>query len=662
MRSDESLLPVLQLSEKTQMKASPVMLGSTIINHRQHVGLQKLSALAGVTHSSLGPNKKCKFIQDDATGESALVCSCFRIFENLELTCGVGQLVYETIQAHQKVYRTGSGCLLFLAGAWSRAALECLQRGISVAHITSVMSEGMDMCLGVSGKCSITVEGLGVGQTKSHTETSRDPGLPKQPIVEASQASGHLQGTPNVGHKTLNTSGQRKIKLSRHFCEAKSENVSTVPLPHRPKLPDIAHIAEGLSHGCVKAMNLVIEASRIQSQNNQQDLSCSTFDVTKVVTCVLPGLPEEHACVMPGCIVRLSAEQASVAHHLKEQRLKVALINGDLSHSYRHLGFTRPTGIQHVSEQSDLSSLNKEEEWMEKVTTLLLNLEVKLVLVTGLVSESVIQRCCRHGVLVVEIVKASVLKAFASTAGALPVTYATQLSKHCVGSGVKVVIWRDLSSHERKPSTAVNISTGGNDDLVTAVLTSCVDGKLQALEDQFWACAYRLHHALKDKVLLPGAGVTEMLCVRHLQKQAEQRDKLHIERNGDSLVKQTKAGTAANPYRGVVLHLMADGLIDYISTVMVNTGRFSEVQARTAVSQQLQDCEGTPQLFSDAEREDSSVSSDSPAVKIYDNLSVKQEAWRKALDLVFLILQTDAEVITGIDKKTDGGQENLMLL
>lgn len=633
------------------------MLGSTIINHSQHVGLQKLSALAGITHSSLGPNKKYKFIQDDTSGESTLVCSGLRIFENLELTCAVGQLLYETIQAHQKVYHTGSGCLLFLAGTWSRAALECLQRGISVAHIVSAMSEGMDVCLGVSRKCSISTESLVVAQSESCTATSHGLGLSNKPVVGASQALCRLEGTTNVGHKTLNASGQRKIKLSRHFCEAKSENVSTVPQPHQPNLPDIAHIAEGLSHGCVDAMNLVVEASRIQSKNNPQDINCSTFDVTKVVTCVLPGLPEEHACVLPGCIVLLSAEQASVAHHLKEQHLKVALINGDLSGAYRHLGFNRPTGVQCVSEPSNLSGSSKEEGWMEKVMTLLLNLEVNLILVTGLISESMIQRCCRHHILVVEKVKASVLKAFANTAGAVPVIYATQLSKHCVGSGVKVAVWRDLSSHERKPSATVNISIGGNSELVTVILTSCVDGKLQALEDQFWACAYRLHHVLKDKVLLPGAGVTEMLCIHHLQKQAEH------------YVHQTKAGTAANPYRGVVLHLMADGLIDYISTVMVNTGRFSKVQATTAVSQQLQDYDGSlgiaakfSHLFLEGEREDSAVSSEAPALKVYDNLSVKQEAWRKALDLVFLVLQTDAEVITGIDQKTDGAHENLMLL
>lgn len=581
------------------------MLGSTVINHRQHVGLQKLSALAGVTLSFLGPNKKYKFIQDEASGESALVCSCLRVLENLELTCSVGQLVFQTIQAHHRVYHTGSGCLLFLAGAWSRAALECLQRGIPIPHIISAMSEGMDLCLDVCKKSCISTEGLGVAGT--------------------TQASPH-------------SSGQRRIKLSRHFSEMAD---------HQPQHPDITHMAAGLSHGCDTVMNLVLEVSQIQSKNNQPDDGFSTLDVSKVVTCVLPGLPEERACVLPGCVVLLSAEQTKVAHQFKDQHLKVVLIHGDLAETYRHLGFKRPAGVQRVGDQP---RSDRKEEWTTKVVSVLLKLEVKLVLVSGLVSEQVLQRCCRHHILVVEKVKASVMTALADATGALPVTYATQLSKSCVGAGVKAAVWRELSSSGRTSAAAVNISTDRNSRLVTVILSSCVPGKLQALEDQFWACAYRLHHGLRDKALLPGAGVTEMLCVQQLQKRVE----LHLRQ-------QSRAGRATNPHSGLVLQLMADGLIDFTSTVLVNSGSWSQLRARAAVTQQLLEhnhTAGAAAKFSHLLCE--GEQSDGAAVKTYDNLSVKQEAWRKALDLVLLVLQADAEIITGIEQRAE--QEHLMLL
>jgi Bardet-Biedl syndrome 12 protein len=47
---------------------------------------------------------------------------------------------------------------------------------------------------------------------------------------------------------------------------------------------------------------------------------------------------------------------------------------------------------------------------------------------------------------------------------------------------------------------------------------------------------------------------------------------------------------------------------------------------------------------------------------VYDNLSVKVEAWRRAMDLVLLVLQTDAEVITGVDPDSLRTETDLVLL
>lgn len=617
------------------------MLGSRILNHQQHVGLQKLGVLAEVSHSFLGPNKNYKFIQDDTTGESALVGSCFRILENLELTCAVGQLVNETVQAHQRVYHTGSGCLLFLSGAWGRVALECLQRGISVGSTVSAMSQGMDICLDICMKSSVSIETLRAKKSENFATTSRSSGG----TVKASTCT----------RQQSRRGGLNGLKLSRHFCHNKSERVSAVGPP------DVKHVAEGLSHGCVDAMNLVIKASQIQSEN-YSDNSAFAFDVSKVVTCLLPGLPEDHACVLQGCIQLLSAEQSSVARHLQEQRVKLALINGDLAATYRHLGFNRHTGTRRVRGRSGLSGSNEEEEWLDKVEALLSRLEVNLILVSGRVSENVLLRCCRRRILAVEKVEVSILKGFADATGAVPVTYATQLSQLCVGIGVNISAWKEVVRRDGSPSTAVNISADGNAGLVTVILTGCVPAKLQALEDRFWACAYRLHHVLKDGVLLPGAGVTEMLCVHHLLKNAEGLARHPAGR--------AEVVAEADPYRGVVLRLMAEGLTDYVSTLMVRTGRFSKVGARTELSRLLKDySEGSDMsaamsaLLSPEEDVRAAVKSDDePSVAIYDSLSVKQEAWRRALDLVLLVLQADAEVITGIDQNTDGSQETLMLL
>ncbi|KAJ0049726.1 hypothetical protein NL108_000576 [Boleophthalmus pectinirostris] len=602
------------------------MAASTVLNQRQHVGLQTLSALSDITTQFLGPTKTFKIIQDDATSESALVSSCYRVLENLELTGAVSQLVYETVEAHHKIYKTGSGCLLFMAGAWSRAALECLHREIPIAHIISAMSEGMTLCLSTFMQCVIPNKEL---YTK----------LKSQPNKSTVKDSANQQLSSN---KT-----QRKLKLSRHFQEPEFENISITPKPKIEKTK-ISDIGRTLSHGYSEAMDLVVKASQIQYK---EDL---TFDVDKISICLLPCFAETHNCVLPGCIVPVCPEQAIIARNFKKQDLKVALIDGHLTSTFRHLGYNKAKRLQRVSEYS--SSDGHQEEWLECIVRLLLNLEVNVLLISGVADEKLKDHFWKHNILVVEKMRLSVLKTFALSTGAILVSYATQLNSRCIGTGITVNLWKDLSNFANKSNygTYLNISTIEKSGLVTVVLSSWVQGKLQSEEDAFLACAYRLHWALKDKSLLPGAGVTEMYCISELQKQAQLYASSH---------KTVPPRTAAGPYTGVVLQLMADGFIDFVTTVMVNTGKYSKVEARTVVVEQLHGLDGSVNSAKMAQMclKDDEVDSDCNKSAICDNLTVKQEVWRKALDLVFLVLQTDAEVITGLDQK-QLEQRDLMIL
>ncbi|XP_010898994.1 Bardet-Biedl syndrome 12 protein homolog [Esox lucius] len=638
-------------------------MGSTIINQRVHIGLQQLTALGTVAHSFLGPNKKYKFIQDESTGECFLVCTCFSVMGHLELDCSIGQLANETIQAHQKVFRSGTCCLLFLAGVWSRAALECLHRGISIPDIKSAMLEGLDMCTDVCRSNSVSIADAGL--IVSASDTSGTSGSPRtmlrRPALIRSQGS-----LGNEKHSRI------KLSHSRHFREIDKDAEATpqsFSQAVNSEVVDIPRIAEALSHGCAEAMSLVVKACRLQSKYGGRGDSCRTFDVNKLVTCPLPGLSEAHQSVLPGCVVLLSAEQAALVHRMKEKSCQAVLIDGDLSEKYRHLGFNKQTDIRYVTGMSDCKGLRESDAWEDRVLTILLNNSVSLVVVSGEASEGFAQCCMRHCILVVERVRPTVLKDLAEATGAVLVTYATQLSKHCVGAGVKVSIWKDCSGSGRRLSTAVNIVADGS-RLVTVVLTSSIQGKLQALEDQFWACAFRLHHALKDQKLLPGGGMTELLCVHHLQN--------HIEGNGCQTngkgglsVPLDKQATGGNMNRDYVLCVMADGWTDYISTLMLNSGTRSKVEAWTTINQQLRYLKGGlsldvvfSRMLSRDDTESGVVNPDmsQSAEKVYDNVTVKLEAWRKALDLVFLVLQTDIEIITGIDPAQVESKSNVVVL
>uniref|UniRef100_A0AAY4CSD6 BBS12 protein n=1 Tax=Denticeps clupeoides TaxID=299321 RepID=A0AAY4CSD6_9TELE len=514
---------------KAQQRISPS-------DPRQHVGLQQLAALTTAAHAFLGPSKRYKFIVDDGGGDSALVCSGFRLLENLDLTCSVGQLLNEAVQAHQRAFRSGTGSLLFLAGAWGKAALECLRQGIAVPHILAGMSEGLDVL------------------------------------------------------ETQNSALQQK---------------------------------------CL--------------QDSAMSGKCDTFhsfDIDKVATCVLPGPSEEHSCALPGYVVHLTDERAFLIERLAG-RLQIVLLNGDLSESYRHVGFCNPPGLRYVSDALDVHRVGGEEEWMDGVLGTLAKLGVGVVFVTGAACRKLTDRCWRCDILVVERVRPAVLRDFAGATGAVPVAYASQLSERCVGSGVRVRPWRRCGASPRAESLAVTV-TAERAALVTVVIASPVRSKLQALEDRFWGCAHRLHHALEDGKLLPGGGVVELQCVRQLRERMK------------GPAEQTKCGRPKGPYVAIVLQGMINGLMDYVSTVMCNSGLFSsKADAWAAINNQLKETDVTSvgagvaglDLSDQVERE----SAAGETGRAFDNTSVKVEAWRRALDLVFLVLQTDAEIITGID-------------
>ncbi|KAK0149286.1 Bardet-Biedl syndrome 12 [Merluccius polli] len=630
------------------------MCSSAVLTHQPHVGLQTVSALAGLAGSSLGPCKSYKWIRGEGGGEeeaAVLAGSCARLLESVEPSCAVGQLVGEAVGAHHAAYGSGAGCLLFMAGAWARGALECLRRGMPAPRVVHAMREGLDVCSQACRKHSVRF----------------DPGDEPQRAAPSLSAGAVAAAAGRAREPQRGGRGKIKLTHSRYFCEAAPGTASvTPPAPAARDSRDIGPTARALSHGCVRSMELVLQASRLQSAPaaaaaTASAAHCSVFDVSKVVTCVLPGLSEDRACVLPGCVVRLPAEKLAVVQLLGGRSLRVVLITGDLCERYRHLGSKRPSGVSHVTDRLDPAGPSREARWTESVLGSLLRLGVNLVLVSGATSESLSPHCLAHRILLVDKVSASVLRALAAATGAVPVTYATQLNERCVGAGARVTPWRDLGERracehlqrgQRGPA-AFPPSCGrwrmSSGPAPTACTTPCGTGR----------CS-------------PGAGLIEIGLRSRAPEHARRRLAFP---GGWSLGAARRQGL----YRDAVLRLMADGLTDYVATVMTNSGQWSKLQAWTAVSQKVKrwgGLSGVPEgetglgvvpgegLSGVPEGETGLgvVSGEAADSRVYDNVSVKLEAWRSAVDLVLLVMQTDAEVVTGIDPETLQTQTDFMLM
>ncbi|XP_068010085.1 Bardet-Biedl syndrome 12 protein [Melanerpes formicivorus] len=664
------------------------------VNARRHVGLQQLSALALAGRTLLGPTKSCKFIVDESTNQSTLICSAFRLFESLDLTSAAGQLLNESIQAQNKEFKTGMSTLLFLAGAWSSAVVECLQQNVPISAIVSVMSEGLNSCCervqclqrsihDVNKElCSSSVQSktcqIGCGNPQISHYFQKEISAPEK----VTQINSHSQPkdcnfnkcvvSPLAGFDSVASlvkpagdksallisgssgfaSGCSKQKLTR------SRYFSTLGSSAYPcQCSGLGHLAMALSHGNQTSTKLLQSVVAYQ-QERAECSGSSQFNVAEIVTCCLLGLPESYSCVSLGFVTLVSPEQATVIKHLEDRPLHILLVDGDLTEKYRHLGFNRPRNVRTILKSPILQEDRAGDSWLSSMLDILISFEVNLVLVKGNVCENLMERCVANSILVIGSVSRDVLRAFEEVTSAQPVTYLTQVNAACVGSGAQVELWKacDGRAVDLGELVPVRVKAQGI-ALLTAVLTTTVASKVQLIEDQFWTSVYRLHHALNDKKVFLGGGAVELLCLSHIQMLAEQPS----QPTSRDTVKEFPSpwlAAAGMEYRSVVLQALASGWKQYLSVVMCNAAEAaSELEACTVVDHHLKkaaDC-GSPSAYILQEfrkgallRGGSGPFGDhGEGLKVYDNVTAKTEAWRRALDLVLLVLQTDAEIITG---------------
>ncbi|XP_010155156.1 PREDICTED: Bardet-Biedl syndrome 12 protein [Eurypyga helias] len=419
----------------------------------------------------------------------------------------------------------------------------------------------------------------------------------------------------------------------------------------------LGHLAVALSHGNQTSVKL-LQSIVVYQQERAACRGASQFNIAEIVTCCLLGLPESYSCVSPGFVTLVSPEQATVIKHLEDKPLRILLVDGDLTEQYRHLGFHRPCNVRTILEHPSLQEGRAGDSWLSSTVDILTSFGVNLVLVKGNVCENLMERCIANSMLVIGSVTRDVLCAFGEVTSAQPVTYLTQLNASCVGSGAQVELWKagDGRAMDLGELVPVRIEVQGI-PLLTAVLTTTVPSKMQLIEDQFWTSVYRLHHALRDEKVFLGGGAVELLCLSHIQMLAEQPSQPANENAVKEFHSPWLAASAAED-KSVVLQALASGWKQYLSVVMCNSAKAaSEVEACASVDRHLKkaaDC-GSPSAYILKEFRRGDLLGGGPGPfagcgegsEVYDNVTAKKEAWRRALDLVLLVLQTDAEIITG---------------
>lgn len=633
---------------------------------RGHLGLIELFNISSSVKTFLGPRKSYKFIYDQDTQESTLTCSSFRLLESLDLSSAVGQLFNETIQAHHKAFKTGTTTLFFLVGVWSKAVLECLHHGVPISLIVSVMLEGLNSCIesaealhiplfnvhttkkNSSHRTSVADGSSGyVSSNENHCFSSGGGKFGLESLGHIPKTIKHIEMTlPSKGNLNSKRCQMSKLSQSRHFSIPKVSNFQNASQTSSHSLEDLT---KSLSHGNWEVMELVEKAANLMSEDTQEiSVTKDLFQATCLNICFLRGLSGMESSAAFGYVTLVRPEYATIVNNVKDKPLKVLLLDGELTEKYRHIGFNMPTNLKSVS---DLANCEKttEELWVSAACRKIVQANINLILVRGDACPRLIMQCIHQNIVIITDVKPHVLQAFSDCTGAEPVTYLTQISHHSIGCEVYAKICPQWSS-ELSQTIAVSLHAHKM-NLVTVVLSSRLMPKIPVMEDQFWACAYKLHNALLDQKVFPGGGAVELFCLNHLQKLEASLSSVN---SRPQFCLSSWLSTSAVHYKSFVYKCLAKGWIKYLSTLLCNMGEYSsELEAMTFIQNELQNigaCLSPSSYINEYSRKVVLIDGLGDPIgqgTVYDNVIPKVEAWRSALHLVLTVLQSDAEIITG---------------
>ncbi|KAM3939037.1 chaperonin-containing T-complex member BBS12 [Leptodactylus fuscus] len=624
------------------------------IKLRGHVGLIELCNISCSVKTLLGPRKSYKFIYDQDTQESTLTCSSFRLLESLDLSSAVGQLFNETVQAHHKAYRTGTTTLFFLVGVWSKAVLECLHHGVPISLIVSVMLEGLNSCIESVEALHIPLYNILTTKHRTDVADGRSGNFGFEFAEHFLKSLKPVELTPpNKGNVNSQRCQKSKLSHSRHFPVPKT---STFQNPSQTSSHNLEDLTKSLSHGDWEVMELVEKAATLLFENAHEiSVTKDVFQASCLNICFLRGLPEVNSTATFGYVTLVSPEYATVVQNLEGKPLQVLLLDGDLTEKYRHLGFNKPTNLKSVSEFEDNEKSLSQDSWTSMACRRIVQANVNIILVKGDVCPQLKMQCILRNILIITHVKPNVLQAFSNCTGAEPVAYLSQIRHNSIGREVYAKIcpqWSSLSSQ----TIAVSVQAH-KISLVTVVLNCRLTPKMQAMEDQFWACSSKLQNALHDQKVFPGGGGVELFCLDHLQKLEEQLVSVSSVNRGPQFCASSWLYSSAIHYKSSVYKCLANGWMKYLSTLLFNTCEYSsELDAMNFIQNQLQNigASSSPSsyVFNEYSKnialiDDMVLPIDHRQVMVYDNIVPKVEAWRSALHLVLTVLQSDAEIITG---------------
>lgn len=210
----------------------------------------------------------------------------------------------------------------------------------------------------------------------------------------------------------------------------------------------LSKLGSRLSHGKEQEMQLAIEVvNSLLLFSGKTTLEELEIPLRMIHTEFVQGPPGSFSQRMDGLLL----ERTTSCHtafrsrtSAPESQLFVAIVDGDVTQEFRHVGLNKEYPIQRIIENSDefkASFFNQGKHWHERVTEALRKCKIGLLVVKGIVQDSVLDFCSAQGIAVLQSIAYPALQLLSYATDSTIVTYLAELREQDVGRPVTMEMW-----------------------------------------------------------------------------------------------------------------------------------------------------------------------------------------------------------------------------
>ena len=209
----------------------------------------------------------------------------------------------------------------------------------------------------------------------------------------------------------------------------------------------LSELGSRLSHGKKQEMELAIEVvDSLFLSSGKTSLEDFEIHLRMIHTELVQGPPNSLSQKIDGLLLDSTAsyQTASLDHIAPESKLLIALVDGDVTPEFRHAGLNKEFQILRIIENKDdfkASMFNQEKDWYQRVTKTLCNHKIGLLVVKGIVHNSVLEYCLSHDISVLQNVTYPSLQLLSFATDSTIVTYLADLREQDIGRPVTIETW-----------------------------------------------------------------------------------------------------------------------------------------------------------------------------------------------------------------------------